>query len=360
LAFEAEQQIQIRPYQCSIVKQLLEKPGSCTQLNMGLGKTRVMLPMLILELSKSRDNTVRVTALSSIIHEAMEHMRAVLVASVQNVRVYSMPFNRDNPLDELHAALLTEELARCRDHLGCLIVTPQHRNSLLLKQYDSDVLVDGLKYRFADVVDETDAILDHDFQLVYAIGQQAPLPDGPCRWGMVEVFLQIIARGVGEDEIDSILNDPRLVHKESTRFGAFPKLRLLAMFKKFEVVVGPALCRRLIANLPYEFRWMKEIPLDDRYRLVSILSQRTHRDVVSIIQSDPLLCEFEGDILAARGCIAHGSLFHGVYARHRVHYGIDRTTGRKMAVPYAASDTPKARAEYSHPDMAILYTCLSY
>jgi hypothetical protein len=360
LAFEAEQQIQIRPYQYSIVKQLLENPGSCTQLNMGLGKTRVMLPMLVLELSQTTDSTVRVTALSAIVHEAMEHMRSVLVASVQNVRVFSMPFNRDNSLDKQHAAVLTEELARCRDHLGCLIVTPQHRNSLLLKQYDSGVFVNGLTCRFSDVVDETDAILDHDFQLAYAIGRQAPLPEGPCRWGMVEAFLQIMARGVGEDGIDNILNDPRLVHKESTRFGAFPKLRLLAPFKSFEVVVGPALCRRLIANPPHEFRWMKGIPQDDRDRLVSMISCRRFRDVISIIQSDSLLGEFESDIIAARGCIAHGILFHSLYARYRVNFGLDKTRGRKMAVPYAASDTPKARAEYSHPDMAIIYTCLSY
>jgi hypothetical protein len=360
LAFEVEQQMQIRPCQYSIVRQLLEKPGSCTQLNMGLGKTRVMLPMLVLELSQSKETTVRVTALSAIIHEAMEHMQTVLVASVQNVRVCSLPFNRENPLDEEHAAILTEELARCRDHLGCLIVTPQHRNSLLLKQYDNDVFVHGLKCRFSDVVDETDAILDHEFQLVYAIGEQAPLPDGPCRWGMVEAFLQIIARGVGEEEVDRILRDPSCVHKESSRFVTFSKLRLLAPFKEFEAVVGPALCRRLIANPPYELRWMKEVPLDDRDRLVSMLSQRDFRDVVSIIQSNQLLCQFEGDILAARGCIAHGTLFHGLYRRYRVHYGIDNTGGRKMAVPYAASDTPKARAEYSHPDMAIIYTCLSY
>ena len=125
-------------------------------------------------------------------------------------------------------------------------------------------------------------------------------------------------------------------------------------------MVGPAICRRLIANPPYELRWMKEVPLDDRDRLVLMLSQRKYPDAISIIQSDPLLCQFEGDILAARGCIAHGTLFHGLYRRYRVHYGIDNTRGRKMAVPYAASDTPKARAEYSHPDMAIIYTCLSY
>jgi hypothetical protein len=31
-----------------------------------------------------------------------------------------------------------------------------------------------------------------------------------------------------------------------------------------------------------------------------------------------------------------------------------------MAVPFSASDTPKDRSEFSHPDMAILYTVLSY
>jgi hypothetical protein len=41
---------------------------------------------------------------------------------------------------------------------------PQHRNSLLLKQYDQDVFVDGLKESFVDILDESDAILSHDFQ----------------------------------------------------------------------------------------------------------------------------------------------------------------------------------------------------
>jgi hypothetical protein len=36
------------------------------------------------------------------------------------------------------------------------------------------------------------------------------------------------------------------------------------------------------------------------------------------------------------------------------------STDKMMAVPYSASDTPKLRSEYSHPDMAIAYTCLSY
>lgn len=31
-----------------------------------------------------------------------------------------------------------------------------------------------------------------------------------------------------------------------------------------------------------------------------------------------------------------------------------------MAVPYSASDTPKRRAQYSHPNMELVYSALSY
>jgi len=56
----------------------------------------------------------------------------------------------------------------------------------------------------------------------------------------------------------------------------------------------------------------------------------------------------------------YGLLFHGLSLHYRVNYGLNAQSTKQMAVPYSASDTPKAHAEYSHPNMAILYTCLSY
>jgi hypothetical protein len=46
--FEAEGQLQIRPAQYDIAQHLLANPGAIMQLNMGEGKTRVILPMLAL------------------------------------------------------------------------------------------------------------------------------------------------------------------------------------------------------------------------------------------------------------------------------------------------------------------------
>jgi hypothetical protein len=48
LVFEAEGQLQIRPVQRSMAQFLIDNPGKIAQLNMGEGKTRVILPMLIL------------------------------------------------------------------------------------------------------------------------------------------------------------------------------------------------------------------------------------------------------------------------------------------------------------------------
>jgi hypothetical protein len=62
LVFEVEGRLQIRPNQYALARTLLaggpDGRGPIAQLNMGEGKTRVILPMLILELANG-DNLVR-------------------------------------------------------------------------------------------------------------------------------------------------------------------------------------------------------------------------------------------------------------------------------------------------------------
>jgi hypothetical protein len=248
LAFEVEQRLQIRPNQFVIVQQLLKKPGSVIQLNMGLGKTRVLVPMLILELMSSK-STGRLNMLPSIISEAMDYFRTVLVSSVPHVKLFSLPFHRGIPLDAMRARQLSDDMARCSEHLGCLVVTPQHRNSLLLKQYEG-ASVDGLKESFVDIFDESAAILSPDNQQVYALGAQVPLPSGPCRWIVLQALITALARSESED-IVSITNDPLLVHRESSSYGTFPRIRLLFPFKGHEYTLGTALCRQILADPPY-------------------------------------------------------------------------------------------------------------
>jgi hypothetical protein len=367
LAFEVEQQIQIRPHQFVVVKQLQNKPGSVIQLNMGLGKTRILVPLLILDLMSS-DSIARINMLASIVGEALAHFRKSLVSSVlsvQHVKIFSLPFSRDIPLDGMIASQLSDEIARCREHLGCLVVTPQHRNSLLLKQYDQqDVFVDGLNASFVDILDESDAILSHEFQLVYALGTQVPLPSGSCRWTVLQALLIILARSTNE-VLSSILSDPLLVHRdEDCASGSFPRIRFLLPFKSQQGnharKLGTALCRQLLADPPYELKWMEELSSEEVELLVPIMVDPAVHDSMETICSNSLFHDRRSYILAVRGFLAYGVLFHGLESRYRVDYGLNASSQTKMAVPYSASDTPKERAQYSHPDMELVYTALSY
>jgi Protein of unknown function (DUF3638)/Protein of unknown function (DUF3645) len=310
--------------------------------------------MLILEYVQSGENVVRVNMLPSIVAVVAEMYKCILTASVQHIRILTLPYQRNFPLDVIHAQVLSEEMFRSKIGKCCFLVTPQHRNSLLLKQYDEDVFVDGIQEPSVDIMDESDALLHQSYQLVYALGDQEHLPDGRARWTMVEVFLQILARSVCP-QIASVRDNPLIVHKEDCGPGAFPRLRLLPSFEEHRVAVGEALCRELIKTPPHDFLWMRRARISV---LVDIMSN-DQCPASDRIESDPLFLEFKADILAARGCIAFCLLFHCLVARHRVQYGIDLSRGN-LAVPFSCSDTPKPRADYSHPDVQLTYTCLAY
>jgi len=60
--------------------------------------------------------------------------------------------------------------------------------------------------------------------------------------------------------------------------------------------------------------------------------------------------------------LAHGVLSHSLQKRWRVSYGRDRRRKppTRLVVPYRAKDAPSPRSEFSHPDVIISLTCLSY
>ncbi|KAH6951038.1 hypothetical protein BKA56DRAFT_506057, partial [Ilyonectria sp. MPI-CAGE-AT-0026] len=68
-------------------------------------------------------------------------------------------------------------------------------------------------------------------------------------------------------------------------------------------------------------------------------------------------------ILLLQGLLSGGILAFALgQKRWRVNYGADpnRETKTKLAVPFRAKDNPTPRSEFSHPDVVIILTCLSY
>jgi Protein of unknown function (DUF3638) len=92
LAFEVIHGLEIRKRQHSVARKLLDQPGdkgstpgerepgALLQLNMGEGKTRVILPMLALELAGKSD-AVRLVFLSELLHEAFSYLHRSLTGT---------------------------------------------------------------------------------------------------------------------------------------------------------------------------------------------------------------------------------------------------------------------------------------
>jgi Protein of unknown function (DUF3638) len=231
--------------------------------------------------------------------------------------------------DNYVALRLSDEVERCKLFNGAFIVTPQHRLSLLLKQHEQVVGIDkGGGNSFLDILDESDAILSHEFQLVYALGSQQELPNGRSRWKVLNALLLLLSRSKARD-IATIVHDGKTTCREKAHCGSFPKLRFLSLFHGRERRLGAALCKQLLEDPPYELHWMQQVTPEDKELLIRIMSDPTYENELSSV---PLFEKNQGDILAARGLVAFGTLFHGLEARYRVNYGLLRESEVKLAV----------------------------
>eukprot|EP00854_Cymbomonas_tetramitiformis_P000643 gene643-1076_t len=427
LGFEAEGRLQIRPAQYAVAQHLIDHPHAVVQLNMGEGKTRVILPMLALHhFSKQRQRrdageqqqgaTLRMYFLSALIHEAYDFLhRHLCGSSAFNLRLFLLPFDRDVDLKEADARALCCTVEHCREIGGVLVMAPEHRLSLQLKRLELTVqqhaapshdegtagdAKEGLAERSAvrnqlaamealpviDLFDESDELMRHKYQLVYALGTPMALPSGPTRWGAAHALLLMIHRN--PLQIAGILAKQGVCKRRETpavvtagcratvdehgdpgggssfpRYKeAFPELRLLDGKHLPQAVdaLSEAAIRELLARPPDRFWWLSRVSSAVTERIVPFVSDATCEDagLRELLERD----EYMEDLLALRGLLAHGVLWHCLMLRHRVEYGIDRgeTKRKQLAVPFRASDTPSHRSEFGHPDCAIILTSLAY
>ena len=346
--------------------------GHIGQLNMGEGKTRVILPMLVLHLAR-RKEVVRLHFLSQLLGDAYAHLHLHLTASVLNRKIFLLPFNRDVKLTEMDVRVMHEQLIFCQNSRGCVCVAPEHRLSLSLKWHASDTgLRSSLKrleegVSFLDILDESDMLLWHKFQLIYAVGTKESLPGGSSRWFAVQALLRILKRQVSPG-LQAILGDKRVAVVESgagDQPQAFVKLRLLPG-EHLEAIM-PVLLRELATALlddpPYEFAWItnrlaKHKGLREKMLLfvtdATSLDQRSFEGILAAGTKEM------ADLLALRGFLAFGLLAHCLQKRHRVGYGSRPGGKKRLAVPYLAADTPSPRSDFGHPDIALTFTTLSY
>ena len=374
LVFEVEQRLQIRRVQYRITRFCIDNPGAITQLNMGEGKTRIILPMLVLYLSQP-DRLVSLHFLSQLIDEAYYYLHRHLTASLMNRRLLRLPFHRDVKLTEQDVAIMHDCLVRCMEARGVVCVAPEHRLSLQLKWHEMRLasgksnivdklpILDALPY--CDLFDESDEVLHHKYQLIYAHGHNVMLPAGKERWRSVQTTLRLVQTS---PKVAAILKLPdvarRLTVRDKRGAGAFDDLRLLAgpALETRLMPLSRALATSLLSDPPYHMRWLTGHALQDII-VEFVTDPKMSCEWFSEQDADASINSLQLDqLLALRGLLATGLLAHCLLRRYRVDYGVDTRRGatRRVAVPYRASDTPAERAEYAQPETLILFTHLSY
>jgi hypothetical protein len=358
----------VRRIQAEIaLEMILPQSGQNTamQLNMGEGKSSVIIPIAVASLA-NRSQLARVVVPKALTVQ-MFQLLVDRLGGLTNRRIYYLPFFRSLKIGRAQVRSLCDILLECMREGGILVVQPDHLLSFKLmsveKQLGENNVVSDellklqrwLHSHVRDILDESDEILHVRYQLLYTMGCQNDLEGSPERWTTTQQILGLVRK-----HASSVRDQfPHGMEVERGAPGSFPYMRIL------QADAGRELISRIAKDvmdglLPgFRFHQVRNTELRD-----AIHCFITRKDVTSskveVVEECSRNGTLWGGLLLLRGLLASGILLFCLRERRwRVNYGLcpSRTM---LAVPYRAKDSPAPRAEFGHPDVAVMLTCLSY
>ena len=339
------------------------------QLNIGEGKSFIIVPIVAAALADG-SRLVRVVVAKPQSRQMLQMLVSKL-GGLLDRRVYHMPFSRVMSLTKADADTIGEICRECMRNHGVLFVQPDHILSFKLMGLESYIagkqLVGDSILRTQhffntlsrDIVDESDENFSVKFELIYTMGLQRATEFSPDRWRCVQEIFGLVRRFA--PEVYEMY--PLLIELNETAKGGFPITRILKpdalkllVDKIAHHLEETGLMGFPLARHPQEFRksalrYMTEFkPAAEDVRNVET-PESDHGFSSGNCRSLMLLL---------RGILGGGVLgFALADKRWKVNYGLDLHRTR-LAVPYRGKDCPAPRAEFSHPDVVIVLTCLSY
>ncbi|EQB50811.1 hypothetical protein CGLO_09732 [Colletotrichum gloeosporioides Cg-14] len=248
LLLEIESGIIVRGVQQNIADKMRNPPlgeNAVLQLNMGEGKSSVIVPMVA---SSSADGSrIVLVVVAKPQSKQMQQMLIAKLGGLSNRRVFYMPFSRDIRVGMAEASTIASLLQECKQSGGVLLVQPAHILSLQLMCIESEIsgnndvsrmllqIKDFLDKHARKIVDESDENFNPKFELVYTMGIQQSIEHSPDRWflihsvlGMIRKLLPVIRK-----------NNPMVMEISAWPQGGFPRLRILnesARIRLFQIV----------------------------------------------------------------------------------------------------------------------------
>ncbi|KAI9773044.1 MAG: hypothetical protein M1835_006205 [Candelina submexicana] len=366
LLIELENDLSIRPLQARVAAEMISPStgnSSVLQLNMGEGKSSVIIPMVAAALADQR-RLVRIVVLKPLLPQT-NYLLSQRLGGLVSRRIYHTPFSRQTKLSTTVIATLRSIYEECKTERGLLLALPEHILSFRLMgrerlSFPADRSLakslmeteQWLHNNCRNILDESDEILDTRFQLVYTVGSQKLLDGQPDRWNIPQDVLSRVEKHATTLQI-RYPDGLELERKGSS----FPFIRFLRQELADELLslIIRDLGEGYIRGVSFDHcsRYAQAAAL--RFIENRAISDEDLRLVTETFKDSTLM----GKILLLRGLFAHNVLRFALQKkRWLVEYGL--TDRCLMAVPYKAKGVPAISAEFGHPEVAILLTCLSY
>ena len=203
LLLEIDADILIRKEQCAMAFEMISpSSNSIYQLNMGKGKSSVIIPMITVLLADSKDTLARVIVPRNLLNQMGQILQDRL-GKLLGREIVHCPFSRRNStkMDTVRAFFSNHK--RMLSSAGVVLAVPEMILSFKLSGYQRllDQHVDEgiqmikvqnyLDKHCRSIVDEADETMSPRLQLIYPSGALLTLDTGHARWTAIQTVLRL-------------------------------------------------------------------------------------------------------------------------------------------------------------------------
>ncbi|EDQ84236.1 uncharacterized protein MONBRDRAFT_34785 [Monosiga brevicollis MX1] len=385
LVFEVENQLQIRPKQYHVAWTLIRdsKAGKAPllQLNMGEGKSKVILPLLLLH-QRVRRRSQRplpfVFFLPQLVDQSLDHLQRTLTASVFQLPLLQLHFDRQVTVEANWLPRARQRLeALRRTDGGAVVLRSSDLLSPELKCIELNSCAPALSKGLRDLLktmprvhiyDEIDKILDFHYELIYADGPRQAVSRRAERVAACQTLLSLLHHPTDDMNEAMLMSDGTkwivAEHREQCSDPSAFAVPLVVsdsvpLEKKMQLL--RAMCRALCStehDTRPELKWLQGLTSSDKHHVEEFLCEPTaslHDSLGGALAEDK-----RAQLCVLRGLLAHGILVQVLHRRVNVNYGSDNRRKKQLSVPYEATDSPTTRSEFADIDKLLVMTHLTW
>jgi hypothetical protein len=367
LLLEIDGNFQIREEQVIVAEEMIHPSSgsnSALQMNMGKGKTSIIIPMIASMLADGT-SLCRVLVPKALLSQTAQILQSRL-GGLLGRDITHIPFSRRTPtVNHMISEYLDHHNEACL-RSGIILGVPEHvmsfRLSGLQRVSDSRITeADGmvstqqwLERNCRDVLDECDFTLAVKTQLIYPSGAQLAVDGHPDRWSVIMIVLGLVVHHL----VDLAHDFPQSIDVMQHTYTEFP----VAYFLRDDIATTllerlvDSICSSQTTILP-----MANLTSAEKEAIRQFITlenvESTVSDRISILLSDKQ--KLSKNVHLLRGLFVHGILLLCLKKRWNVQYGLHPNRD-PMAVPFHAKGVPSEQAEWGHPDVAILFTILAF